>query len=302
MTLRRGQIIIVLFSFWILAVILPNLHFAPGNWDTLRLRLTEKPPSLESFLGIVLIMAAILFAGLVKILWRGRWRKKKGEDMYQMYREPVRMPASVPAIFFLLLAAIAGMIWWAHQPSKGGGAVPPLHLGASPEKQRVETPPKTSPKALSRPRLPETEWVEYLLGMGLLVVGSWMIWRWLKERPGGEDMQIPEMQIPNVGQVAAQAALELERGADLSDVVLRCYRDMCNILRRKVALREEMTAREFAHHLQEAGVRGEEVDRLTALFEKVRYGRDAASPEERAEAIALLQEVENQHGNVTDET
>jgi hypothetical protein len=297
MTLQRGQILIVLFSVWILAVILPNVHFAPGNWDTLKSRLTEKPPSVEAFIGILLIMAAILFAGLVAILWRGRWRKKKEEDMYQMYHEPVRMPASVPVFLFLLLTAIAGMIWWAHQPSKEEGTRPPPHLAASSEKQQVETPLKPSPRALSSPKFPKIEWLEYLLAMALWVVGIWTVWRWLKERPAGEDLPIL-----NVGQVAARAAMELERGADLSDVVLRCYRNMCNILRRKVALREEMTAREFAHLLREAGVRGEEVARLTALFEKVRYGRYGASPEERAEAILLLQAIENQYGNVADET
>ena len=297
MTLRRGQIIIVLFSVWILAIILPNLRFAPGNWEAMHQRLGQSLPSSETLLGAILVLAVIFLGGLVLMVWKWRRRGRKGEELYQMYREPVRLPASVPVVFLLFLVAMAGMIWWARQPSKVEKTAPPPHFAAQSEKQPAKAPPKVSPQALPEARPFQSVWVGYILAIGLLAGLSWIVRRWLKERPKDK-----ELGIADVGQIVARAALDLEKGADLSDVVLRCYRDMCNILRRKVVLRQEMTAREFAQHLQEAGVREEEVARLTTLFEKVRYGRYVANPEERAEAIGLLQAIENQYGKVGNET
>jgi len=138
--------------------------------------------------------------------------------------------------------------------------------------------------------------VEYLLAIGFLSGLSFLVWRGLRRRPSLEE---PEM--PDLGGIVARAVMDLEKGGELSDVVLRCYRDMCGILGRKVALRKEMTAREFAQKLQQAGVGEAEVLKLTDLFERVRYGRHAASPDERAEAVALLQAIETHYGKVADE-
>lgn len=76
MTLRRGQIIIVLFSLWILAIILPNVRFAPGNWGAMQHRLKESPPSLETLLGAILVLAVIFLGALVLFLWKGRKRER----------------------------------------------------------------------------------------------------------------------------------------------------------------------------------------------------------------------------------
>lgn len=100
--------------------------------------------------------------------------------------------------------------------------------------------------------------------------------------------------------MAAQAVSDLEKGEELSDIVLRCYREMCRILGRKVVLRREMTAREFVRQLDHVGVRGEEIASLTRLFERVRYGRLESGPAERAEAIALLKAIEIRYGKRPD--
>ena len=294
MTLRRGQIIIVLFSFWLLAIILPNVRFAPGNWEALKQRLTERPPSLETLLAIILVMAVILFGGLVVFLWKGRRGKRKGDDSYEIYREPIRVPWPVYVFMVLLFMVLGGLVWWAWQPSNiAEQPATTLQSPASPEERTAKVPPRSLPG----PKLPDLKGWEYLLAIGFFAALSWVVWRMLRNRPIGE-----ELGVPNVGRIAAQAALDLEKGAELPDVVLRCYRDMCKILGRKVVLRQEMTAREFAQYLQEAGVREAEVARLTSLFEQVRYGQYDAGPEERVEAIALLLAIERQYGKATDET
>jgi hypothetical protein len=297
MTLRRGQIILVLFSVWLLAITLPGVHFAPGNWEAIKQGLAGKPPSLEILLGIILALAAIFLAGLVLLLLKGSRRRRKGDDSYEIYREPIPVPWSVYAIIVLLFAALAGLIWWVRQPStvmEQQAATRPFT--ATPQENAKKAPPAAPPQGLPNQGLPESRTVEYILAIGFLAGLSWVAWRGLKGCPPKEGLEAADL-----GRIAARAAMDLEKGAELSDVVLRCYRDMCAILGRKVAMRREMTAREFAQRLQQAGVREVEVLRLTALFERVRYGRHVAVPDERAEAVALLQAIENQYGKVADE-
>jgi len=297
MILRRGQIILVLFSVWLLAITLPGVHFAPGNWEAIKQGLAGKPPSLEILLGIILALGAIFLAGLVLLLLKGGSRRRKGDDSYEIYREPIPVPWSVYAIIVLLFAALAGLVWWARQPSTvtERQAMTQQRM-AVPQEKAIEKSPAPPPEALREHGLPDLRIEEYLLVIGFLAGLSWVAWRGLKGRPPKE-----ELEAADLGRIAARAAMDLEKGAEVSDVVLRCYRDMCAILGRKVAMRNEMTAREFAHRLQQAGVREEEMMRLTTLFERVRYGRHVAGPDERAEAIALLKTVENQYGEVVDE-
>jgi hypothetical protein len=299
MIFRRALIMLILFSFGVLAIALPTVHFAPGDWEAIKQALAGKPPSLEILLGAFLAFAAIVFGGLLGLsLWRARRRKKKDDDPHEIYREPIPVPWSVYVIIVLLLVALAGLVWWARQPSTGTEAPATTRPFSAPAQvQAIKEPPAIPPQGSAGPQRPGLKWVEYLLAIGLLAGLSFLVWRGLRGRPSIEK---PEM--PDLSRIVARAVMDLEKGGELSDLVLRCYRDMCAILGRKVALRKEMTAREFAQRLQQAGVGEGEVVRLTDLFERVRYGRHAASPDERAEAIALLQAIENQYGKVADET
>ena len=298
MTLRRGTIVLILFSFWELAVALPTVHFAPGNWEAIKQGLAGKPPRLEILLGAFLALAAIIFGGLLVLsLWGGRRKKKKDEEPHEIYREPVPGPWSVYVIFVLLLGMLGGLVWWARQPSTVNEKPAITRPFSEPaQEEATQRPPAVPPRDSVGPQRTELKWLEYLLAIGLLAGLSFLAWRGLRGRPA---IEAPE--VPDLARIVARAVTDLEKGGELSDVVLRCYRDMCAILGRKVALREEMTAREFAQRLQQAGVGEKEVLRLTELFERVRYGRHVAGPEERAEAIALLQAIENQYGKVADE-
>jgi hypothetical protein len=298
MTLRRGTIVLILFSFWELAVALPTVHFAPGNWEAIKQGLAGKPPRLEILLGAFLALAAIIFGGLLVLsLWGGRRKKKKDEEPHEIYREPVPVPWSVYVIFVLLFVALGGLVWWARQPSKGTEAPATTRTFSVPaQEQAIKVTPTVPPQGSAGTQRSEWKWMEYLLAIGFLAGLGFLVWRGLRGRPS-----IGEPEVPDLARIVARAVTDLGKGGELSDVVLRCYRDMCALLGRKVALRDEMTAREFAQRLQQAGVGEEEVLRLTELFERVRYGRQVAGPEERAEAVALLQAIENQYGKIADE-
>ena len=292
MTLRRIQIILIFFSFWMLAIVVPTVSFAPGKWEAVEHRIAGSPPVLETFLGFLLTLAAIAFACLSGLfIWKMIGTIKRKDDQHDFYREPIPASPLVYIAIFIFLATTAGMVWWMGQPS--GIPEQPGQSRHSPVSPPSSSPtPVAPPQGMSDHRFPGSETLEYLLAIALLGSLSWVAWRGLNYRPSKEEPKSPG----NLGQIVARAAMDLESGKEPSDVVLQCYRDMCAIMAQKVAMQEEMTAREFAQRLQEAGVSHEEVFRLTKLFERVRYGRYSVGPEERAEAVALLKVIEKRYG------
>jgi len=126
-----------------------------------------------------------------------------------------------------------------------------------------------------------TEWGRVLIALGLslgagaaLAVGtSWVVTRWRASRSrrptaGGELAWELEL--------LAEQTLHARHDADL---VLRCYREMVDLLSRRTQIAHaSLTAREFATSLRELGLRSDAIDRLTALFELVRYGHRDSMP------------------------
>jgi hypothetical protein len=296
-TLRRVQIVLVLFLFWVLAIVLPDVHFAPGKRTVLQEGLKGAHPSLEVLLGIFSALALIALAGL--LLWAFRkvvGRKKNDDDEHQMYHEPIPTPWSVYLILILFFAAVGGLLWWAWEPSNMlKRAENPLYSQAPAGDRESKSLPAALPSALPGRERQSREWVVIPLATFLAIGLGVVLWRLLRRQP-----ETGASEVPEVSQVVARAGSDLEKGGELSDTVLRCYRDMCRIVGRKVALRREMTAREFLRHLDHVGVRAEEVTSLTTLFERVRYGRLETGPEERAKAIALLKAIETRYGKGPD--
>ena len=73
---------------------------------------------------------------------------------------------------------------------------------------------------------------------------------------------------------ARDAADRIRAGANLADAVRRCYKEMSELLckRANVSDVEVLTPREFTEALRDRGMQDEHVDRLTSIFEQVRYG------------------------------
>lgn len=124
-------------------------------------------------------------------------------------------------------------------------------------------------------------WLALVVGAilaALLAAGAWFFWRRSRE---------PERPLAAL----AQAALaDIRAGGDLRDTVLRCYRDMSQVLRERRGLEREqaMTPREFAEYLAAEGLRDEHIQRLTRLFERVRYGGTSADERDSREAVECL--------------
>jgi len=304
MALTRVKAIIILFSIWILATILPTVHFAPGNWTLLQLeRIQDASPGMQVLLeiiGICLIVSMAILGILVVIsIWKRR--RKKQEDDYFIYREnpPVTWPVYV--VIVLLFAGLGGIIWLSLRhadifedlmgPQRSvetprvEGQHPPAPKSSTPETRRPEIHTVSSPKW----RVPLILALLILLGLSLRYIFQ-----------GKPQTEVPGLK--QVVQVVSNATKDLEMGTEPSDIVLRCYRDMCKILGRKVTMSRDLTAREFTKLLLQTGIREHEVTRLTDIFERVRYGHHITDPDEQAEALAMLKIIEEKYGRSSNET
>ncbi len=96
-----------------------------------------------------------------------------------------------------------------------------------------------------------------------------------------------------VGVQAARALDELRAGAAFRSVIIRSYLQMTDVLQReqKIERRESMTAREFQEWLEAKGIPPAPVQRLTALFEAVRYGNGPLDRADEEAGIASLQQI-----------
>jgi len=124
-----------------------------------------------------------------------------------------------------------------------------------------------------------SEWSRVLIAVGLsLGAGtavalstSWVVTRWrayASRRRGGEIAW--ELELLAERTLAARGD---------TDLVLRCYREMVDLLSRKKRIAHaSLTPREFADRLRDLDVRTDAVDRLTKLFELVRYGHRDSDP------------------------
>ena len=300
MTARTGQVILIMVCIWVLAIALPTIHFAPANWDTIRnlgkgIHLSKGTELLLQTLTVSLFLYAVILGGLVIFfLWTSR-RKKKDDEMF-IYIEPPRATWHVYAVIGVLFLALGGLIWFAtHQVSILGEMTSPPSSMESTGKRIPAPAAPTHSESSKLHGMFSLWWIVYFLILIDLIATGWYIWRIRKDR------QKQNESVSEMAEIAARAAADLEKGAGVSDVILRSYRDMCNVLSRQVKLSHEMTPREFAQRLHQAGVREKEVLFLTGLFERVRYGRHAATSDERIEAIGALKRIEEQYGRSKDE-
>ncbi len=131
------------------------------------------------------------------------------------------------------------------------------------------------------------------LGAALLVVGTGMFaWRlitgWRMRKATADDV------LRKLGKQADTAVSRLRAGDDPRAVVLLCYKEMCNILHKygHVANQAYFTPREFANQLHARGMSHAHADRLTTIFEQVRYGNRQGSQFAR-EASTCLDAIRN---------
>jgi hypothetical protein len=122
----------------------------------------------------------------------------------------------------------------------------------------------------------------------LTAVLFWRINRWWMLRKETSDALRP---LDEIAGIARASLRQLSSGqGSAQDKIIQCYEDMSRVVGARRGLHREhaMTAAEFAIRLEKAGLPREPVNRLTHLFESVRYGARTSAQAEVDEAIACL--------------
>ncbi len=131
------------------------------------------------------------------------------------------------------------------------------------------------------------EWFSFSFSLAIFVLVILGAWWFLHRRKKTAN------PLEQVAQEAQFALEDLQSGADLRNVILRCYYDMGQAVRSQRGIRRsrDMTAREFETRLIDLGLPSESVHQLTRLFESVRYGDKTPSETTERQAMACLKAI-----------
>lgn len=128
----------------------------------------------------------------------------------------------------------------------------------------------------------------------LWLVVVWGLYRgWKKYQQLNNQKPLEEL-----ARIARSSLDELASGRNSSDVIINCYLRMSDVVssRRQLHRAVAMTPHEFALRLEQAGLPGDAVRRLTSLFEGVRYGDRRSGPKDVNEAVSCLTTILNYCG------
>jgi hypothetical protein len=132
----------------------------------------------------------------------------------------------------------------------------------------------------------------YLISFGFVLL--WLAILWTLYR-GWKRYQLLNTKKPldEIAKIARSSLDDLSSGRNSSDVIINCYLRMSDVVSSRRQLQREiaMTPHEFALRLEQAGLPGDAVTRLTHLFETVRYGDRKSGPRDVNEAVSCLRTI-----------
>jgi ABC-type multidrug transport system fused ATPase/permease subunit len=135
-----------------------------------------------------------------------------------------------------------------------------------------------------------SNWVSFFVTFGILLLAAFVFWRfnrwWILHKLTA-DAPNPLEEIAKAARVSLR---NLSADGSAQDKIIQCYADMSRVVdvRRGLYREYAMTPAEFAVRLETAGLPREPVNRLTRLFESVRYGARTSVQSDVDEAIACL--------------
>ncbi len=259
-------LVTVILTF-LVAAALPRLDLQPGTplpaFQGAPTTTPDQPP--QTTISISTFLKAVLGSILVLVLGYFIYQARKG-----LHWKEILLPALVVGILTMLALYILFAVFDVH--INFDFSTPDI----LPPAVDIKIPPLGAPPA----GLLWLVWVG--LALVLVFLGLWLIW-W-RTRPA------PLTDSDSLESEAQQALQALISGADMQDVILRCYAQMSRILleEQKLELKQSMTAREFERLLAARGFPAAPVHQLTRLFENARYGHRPPGPGEQQQAYDCL--------------
>ena len=217
---------------------------------------------------IVLWVAFLVLLALVSVLLSPEGRKR-------LFRFLIRMAFTFWALYFLF-SRYPEMFDFLNPELQGNAPRPPNVAEGGNIPPPVFSPPQETPLL--------TYAVSLLIILGLL----FLMWRFY--RAWRIMNQHPAKTLQDLARIARSSLRELSDGRETTNVIMNCYFRMSDVVsdRKNLQRGASMTPAEFAVRLEESGLPGEAVRRLTRLFERVRYGDQKTGPKDVNEAVACL--------------
>ncbi len=146
----------------------------------------------------------------------------------------------------------------------------------------VSAPPLLEPPVYTQADSPPAILV-WVIGISLAVLAAILLFSWVRARRGSDQMDLLAREVE-------KARRDIVAGMNLDEVILRCYREMEDIIHRERAIKRQAytTPAEFERELCSAGLPQVPVHQLTRLFESVRYGCRATTRGDEQGAISNL--------------
>jgi hypothetical protein len=190
----------------------------------------------------------------------------------RLLRILIRVAVTAWALYFLIKRGIIGPNLF------GGGEAPPSQDTVVP--LPVFEPPQVSPT------------FSYLISFAIALL--WLLIIWILYRGWKRYVSLnTKKPLDEIAKIARSSLNDLTSGRNSSDVIINCYLRMSDVVSstRHLYRNTAMTPHEFALHLEQAGLPGDAVTRLTRLFEGVRYGNRKSGPQDINEAVSCLKTI-----------
>ncbi|GAB4468285.1 MAG: hypothetical protein Kow00124_02370 [Anaerolineae bacterium] len=271
---RRVQVIVlltaVLIAVLLLGAGLSDLRLSPGEPVAVDQTPITAPPGLVPprlqnnpliWQVISLIMIILLPFSIIYAVLKPELRRRAISDAIVL--------TSVAVAYYLLM-------------QRGTRVIDQLLERVEQSTEQLPAPRQTISPELFVSNPPD--WLSYIVAglvLILIALAAIYLWRLLRRRPAELDLLAVE---------ALRAVDQIEAGANVRDVVLRCYYEMMRVMveTREIRREEAMTPREFEDRLKAAGLPQHDIERLTRLFESVRYGAQIPGEHEQQEAVSCL--------------
>jgi hypothetical protein len=217
---------------------------------------------------LIVWMSIIMLVVLIGLLLSPRTRKR-------LFLLLIRMAFTVWAVYFLFKNYGAELFGFALQ---------------SPETEPMSGEAAVPVPVFEAPEVSST--FSYLISFGfalVLLAVVWLLYRgWQRYAALNRTQPLDE-----IARIARSSLNDLSSGRNSSDVIINCYLRMSDVVSIKRRLQRDiaMTPHEFALRLEQAGLPGEAVNRLTRLFEGVRYGDRKSGPRDVNEAVTCLKTI-----------
>jgi len=167
--------------------------------------------------------------------------------------------------------------------------IPALNLTIAPAAPGQNSNGSTTPAPVFTPSQISPVFT-YLISFGFALLALVVIWGLYRGWQRYNALMNPNKPLDEIARIARSSLNDLSAGMNSSDVIINCYLRMSEVVsaNRQLHRATAMTPYEFALRLEQAGLPGEAVKRLTRLFEGVRYGDRKSSPRDVNEAVSCL--------------